>query len=93
MLEHKVLGTGGATDASGLRGDVRYSLLQGAESGEFRIDSGTGAVLTASRLDRETRDQYTLLVAATDQPERSSDALTATAEVHLSRKEQVETLH
>lgn len=44
--------------------------------GDFFIDSETGAVSTASSLDREKRSNYTLIIKAADQ---SSTPLTSTA--------------
>ncbi|CAG0913258.1 unnamed protein product [Notodromas monacha] len=54
-----------AKDADdGLNGRVVYSLLE--NEGKFGIDEITGIVVTTAELDREERDEYALVVAASD---------------------------
>ena len=48
-------------------GDVlTYTLAGGADAGLFDIDIATGQLLTKAALDKETRDEYTVMVTATD---------------------------
>ncbi|XP_043094019.1 protocadherin Fat 1-like [Puntigrus tetrazona] len=71
-----------ATDAdSGFNGEVRYTLLGGA--GRFSVDQETGAISLAAPLDRETQDEYSLVITAQDQgrPSRSS---TTTLEIFVT---------
>ena len=54
-----------ADSDSGSDGDVTYSISSGA-SGKFSINPATGEVRLVAGLDRETVQQYTLLILATD---------------------------
>ncbi|XP_034946688.1 cadherin-related tumor suppressor [Chelonus insularis] len=55
------------TDADeGLNGDVFYSLEDGNQNGKFIIDEATGQISLAKELDRETCDNYVLIVVAHD---------------------------
>lgn len=49
---------------AGLNGVVRYSLVGG--NSQFTINPSTGQIISSSLLDRETKDNYTLLIMATD---------------------------
>lgn len=56
-----------AADADeGANGRIRFSILAGDAHSDFRIDSVTGAVSVARRLDREARASYSLVVQAAD---------------------------
>ena len=65
----EVLSTVGTVHASdidiGSFGEVTY-LLSGATSDLFFVEADTGEIKTLSQLDRETRDNYTLIVLAVD---------------------------
>ncbi|XP_052402336.1 protocadherin Fat 4 isoform X12 [Carassius gibelio] len=64
-----------ATDAdSGFNGEVRYTLLGGA--GRFSVDQETGVITLAAPLDRETQDEYRLVITAQDQGRPSRSATT-----------------
>ncbi|XP_059410729.1 protocadherin Fat 1-like isoform X3 [Carassius carassius] len=64
-----------ATDAdSGFNGEVRYTLLGGA--GRFSVDQETGVITLAAPLDRETQDEYSLVITAQDQGRPSRSATT-----------------
>ncbi|XP_077426879.1 protocadherin-23 isoform X2 [Vanacampus margaritifer] len=47
-------------------GDVTYSLTGDGSQGAFTIDATTGTIWTTETLDRETRDQFSFQVQATD---------------------------
>uniref|UniRef100_A0A8B9J6P8 Cadherin-23 n=1 Tax=Astyanax mexicanus TaxID=7994 RepID=A0A8B9J6P8_ASTMX len=71
VLEDVALGTiivrVSATDAdSGLFSVIEYSLVDG--EGKFGITPSTGDIYILSRLDRETKDRYTLTAIARDNP-------------------------
>ncbi|THD27797.1 Protocadherin Fat 1 [Fasciola hepatica] len=56
-----------ARDADrGRYGHVTYQLVGGHNRDQFRMDTRTGDMFLASRLDRESIDRYQLLVRATD---------------------------
>ncbi|XP_070539360.1 protocadherin Fat 4-like [Ptychodera flava] len=56
-----------ATDADeGLNSELRYHMEEGGD-GKFRIDSTTGELSLRSELDRETKDEYFLVIIARDQ--------------------------
>ncbi|XP_064458342.1 cadherin-99C-like [Ornithodoros turicata] len=59
--------------------DVSYSLTEGDENGDFVIDSLSGTVSVAKRLDREHTSSYTLQVKAEDK-----NSLFNVASVHIS---------
>ncbi|XP_002037796.2 cadherin-related tumor suppressor [Drosophila sechellia] len=50
----------------GLNGDVYYSLAKGNEAGQFNLDSATGQLSLARRLDRESQEIHHLIVVAKD---------------------------
>lgn len=50
----------------GLNGDIFYKLIGGDENGKFALDKATGQLLIKQALDRETVDQYKLIVMAHD---------------------------
>ncbi|CAG9854996.1 unnamed protein product [Phyllotreta striolata] len=74
-----------ATDAdSGSNSDLRYSLLeQHPQSDAFSVDSLTGALNLASKLDFEATKEYLLVVLATDQCQNASERLSASATLRL----------
>ena len=56
-----------ATDEdSGVNSEVTYGFLDGNEDGKFSIDSTSGQIILVKELDRETEDEYLLVVSATD---------------------------
>ena len=56
-----------ASDADeGTNGQIRFSIAGGNANAEFRIDSVTGMVSVAKRLDREAQASYSLTVQASD---------------------------
>ncbi|XP_029027438.1 protocadherin-16-like [Betta splendens] len=61
----------------GPNGDISYSILQGAYSKWFTIDSGTGIITTLSQLDYEMNPNPSITVVATDggRPPLSSTAV------------------
>ncbi|XP_026118590.1 protocadherin Fat 1 isoform X2 [Carassius auratus] len=71
-----------ATDAdSGFNGEVRYTLLGGA--GRFSVDQETGVITLAAPLDRETQDEYRLVITAQDQG-RPSHSATTTLDISVT---------
>ena len=50
----------------GSNSDLSYSLVSGADTNAFSIDSKTGTISTKILFDREAKDSYTLTVRATD---------------------------
>uniref|UniRef100_A0A673B3N5 Protocadherin-16 n=1 Tax=Sphaeramia orbicularis TaxID=375764 RepID=A0A673B3N5_9TELE len=70
-----------ATDPdSGPNGELEYRITAGDPDGDFSLHANTGALSTSRALDRETRDEYTLEVVATD---KGSPALSATVTVEV----------
>ncbi|XP_053317380.1 protocadherin Fat 4 [Spea bombifrons] len=70
-----------ASDADeGVSGMVRYSIMEGNPSGEFRIDTVTGVISIAKPLDRERKSSYSLTVQSSD---RGSSPRTDTATVNI----------
>ncbi|KAJ3587684.1 hypothetical protein NHX12_011281 [Muraenolepis orangiensis] len=56
-----------ASDADeGSNGQIRFSVAAGDGGGAFRVDSVTGVISVARRLDREARASYSLTVQASD---------------------------
>ncbi|XP_035676136.1 protocadherin Fat 4-like [Branchiostoma floridae] len=45
---------------------LTFAILEGDDNNEFAIDSSTGTIRTASTLDRESIESYTLTITATD---------------------------
>ena len=70
-----------ASDAD-LLGSVSFSLLHG-DAETFRLRPESGALMLLKALDRETRDEYTLTVRASD-GEQNTDQ-TFTLQVRLRR--------
>ena len=67
-----------ATDEdSGVNSEIAYGFLDGNEEGKFSIDSTSGQIILVKELDRETEDEYMLVVSATDggQPQLNSTTL------------------
>ncbi|XP_067298573.1 cadherin EGF LAG seven-pass G-type receptor 2 [Pseudorasbora parva] len=71
-----------ATDAdAGFNGELRYTLLGGA--GMFNVDQETGVITLAAPLDRETQDEYHLVITAQDQG-RPSRSTTTTLDISVT---------
>ncbi|KAF4524618.1 hypothetical protein B566_EDAN013869 [Ephemera danica] len=64
---------------TGLNGQIKYSILQQWPSEDFTIDPESGALSILSKLDRETHDEYALIISATDQASNESQRLTTSA--------------
>ena len=67
-----------ATDEdSGVNSAIAYGFLDGNDDGKFSIDSTSGQIILVKELDRETRDEYVLVVSARDrgQPQLNSTTL------------------
>ncbi|KAL2304698.1 hypothetical protein Nmel_006650 [Mimus melanotis] len=74
-----------ATDGDeGTNGQVRYAIVSGDASSEFRIDSVTGVITVAKPLDREKKPSYTLTVQSSD---RGSSPRTDTTTVSIVLKD------
>lgn len=74
-----------ATDGDeGTNGQVRYAIVGGDASSEFRIDSVTGVITVAKPLDREKQPSYTLTVQSSD---RGSSPRTDTTTVSIVLKD------
>ncbi|XP_018106636.1 protocadherin Fat 4 [Xenopus laevis] len=70
-----------ASDADeGVNGMVRYAIIDGNPSNEFRIDSVTGVLSIARPLDRERKSSYSLKIQALD---RGSSPRSDTATVSI----------
>lgn len=70
-----------ATDADeGMNGIVRYAIIDGNPSNEFRIDSVTGIISVAKPLDREKKSSYSLVIQSLD---RGSSPRTDTATISI----------
>ncbi|XP_041099375.1 protocadherin Fat 4-like, partial [Polyodon spathula] len=70
-----------ASDADkGTNGQVRFSIIGGNDSKDFRIDSVTGIISVAKQLNRETCASYSLVVQASD---RGSSPRTDIAKVNI----------
>ena len=73
------IATVSATDAdSSTNAALTYSIASGNNASDFRIDSNTGLVSTASSLDREKKSSYSLQIQAAD---GGNPTLTAVASV------------
>ena len=74
-----------ATDQdTGKNGDIEYSILNPHDTDDaFRIESDTGVITTKLPLDREQRDEYTLIVQANDLAPAIADRKSATATVRI----------
>jgi len=74
-----------ATDQdSGKNGEVFYSILNSHDIDDtFRIDSSTGVITTKLPLDREKRDEYTVLVQANDLSQSQIDRRSTTTSVRV----------
>lgn len=65
-------------------GELFYSILNPHDIDDtFRIESSSGVISTKLTLDREKRDEYTLLVQATDLAQSQAERKTATATVRI----------
>ncbi|CAH2300904.1 protocadherin Fat 4 [Pelobates cultripes] len=70
-----------ASDADeGVNGMIRYSIIDGNPSGEFRIDTVTGVISITKPLDRERKSSYSLTIQSSD---RGSNPRTDTATVNV----------
>ncbi|XP_052462720.1 protocadherin Fat 1-like isoform X1 [Carassius gibelio] len=71
-----------ATDAdSEFNSEVRYTLMGGV--GRFSIDQESGVITLAAPLDRETQDEYRLVITAQDQG-RPSRSTTTTLDISVT---------
>ncbi|KAL9851842.1 LOW QUALITY PROTEIN: protocadherin Fat 4 [Geothlypis trichas] len=68
----------------GTNGQVRYAIVGGDASNEFRIDSVTGVITVAKPLDREKKPSYTLTVQSSD---RGSSPRTDTTTISIVLKD------
>jgi len=71
---------------SGKNGEIFYSILNSHDIDDaFRIDSATGVITTKLPLDREKREEYTILVQANDLAPSQLDrkATTTTCRVEI----------
>ena len=76
----RLVGVVTATDPDG--DTLTFALTGGNSGGAFALDSATGELTVAGRLDHETRTSYTLTVTATDDwPEPQSASAVVTVEV------------
>ena len=62
---------------------VTYSILEGANEGEFYIDPSSGDIFTNTSLDREVLSIYNLTVEAVDNPLNTSYQLSAEVNVTI----------
>jgi protocadherin Fat 4 len=53
-------------DVRPINSQFSYSIIQGNINGTFEVDPNVGTIHTIHELDRETEDQYSLVVAAVD---------------------------
>lgn len=61
------IGTITATDAdSGNYGKITYLMDKESAQGKFLIDANVGTITVAADIDRETKDEYSLIVQAWD---------------------------
>lgn len=61
-------------------GDIHYSILNPHDIDDtFRIDPNSGVITTKLALDREKRDEYTLIIQASDLAPNQVDRKSATA--------------
>ncbi|XP_056328618.1 protocadherin Fat 1 [Danio aesculapii] len=61
----------------GFNAEILYSIDSGNHGNSFIIDQSSGIVTVARELDCETRDQYELIIKASDKGEPSLSAVTA----------------
>ena len=87
VAEDSPVGTavGGPVSATDPDGDTLDYTLGGADAGSFTIDGSSGQISTASALDYETKNSYSVTVTATD-----SGSLTDTIAVTINVTEVVE---
>ncbi|XP_035705378.1 protocadherin-like wing polarity protein stan isoform X3 [Folsomia candida] len=65
-------------------GDIHYSILNPHDIDDtFRIDPNSGVITTKLALDREKRDEYTLIIQASDLAPNQVDRKSATATVRV----------
>uniref|UniRef100_A0A1I8GX97 Cadherin domain-containing protein n=1 Tax=Macrostomum lignano TaxID=282301 RepID=A0A1I8GX97_9PLAT len=83
-MDAAVLANLSATDADmGDNDRVDYRLLDGAEDGDFAIDTVTGLLRATKPLDRERRSRARLRVVASDQGRPRRLSTTATVELEV----------
>ena len=63
---YRVININASDNDKGSQGDVYYALNGGNTDNSFTIDRTTGAITTATKLDRETTAAYNLIVKAYD---------------------------
>ena len=87
VAEDSPVGTavGGPVSATDPDGDTLSYTLGGADAGSFTIDGSSGQISTATALDYETKNSYSVTVTATD-----SGSLTDTIAVTINVTEVVE---
>ncbi|XP_064633793.1 cadherin EGF LAG seven-pass G-type receptor 2-like isoform X2 [Lineus longissimus] len=78
-----------ATDQdSGENAKIKYSIMNPEPPNDvFSLDESLGTITTAKKLDRETTEQYTLIVKAQDQSLNIQDRREATATVVITIKD------
>ena len=55
-----------ANDTDGDYNVITYAIVHGNQDNNFTINSKTGAIMTATPLDRETQDYFVLKIRASD---------------------------
>jgi hypothetical protein len=53
----------------GKHAKIFYYIISGNENGSFSLDRTTGSIYTNTSFDREERDEYNLLIKATNYPQ------------------------
>lgn len=82
----KILGTIDAVDADfGANANISYKLVpeDGDDTVPFTISENSGVLMVNGPLDRESRDKYSFMVLANDNPE-GDDSLNATVKVEVN---------
>ena len=83
-----------ATDPdAAFNAEVEYAIVGTDHNGLFRVDTLTGEVSITEELDAEERQQYTLVIEATDFNQREFRALTAANETVSSPNHILYTVH
>ena len=62
-----------ADSGGAIHSDVQYRIVSGNDEKKFEISPSTGVVRTIASLDRETTDEYVLVIEATDQAQRDEE--------------------
>ena len=78
-VNHTVATVSADDDDSGVNSKIHYTIeWQSPGPRSFKIHPTTGVVLTTTRLDRESVEQYTLIIKAEDQAFSEQDRLSST---------------